>query len=118
MPSVNDRRAKEAIEEYIRDVHRDDIAVWRMITPGDDEGWGYSLAAWRGAARRIIRIFNRTLPLVAEIDPTSNAVDNAFRTFHQKPLGEFHQYIVDKADSLRIIARVRQFELRASGDGQ
>ena len=110
MPSVNDGRATQAIERYVRAEHPADIDAWRRLNPSDD--WGMEEVAWRGVGRRIIRGFNQTEPVVVQIDPASTSVDNALRNLHKRPLGEFHQYIVDKADGLRLVARFRGVERR------
>ena len=70
--------------------------------------------AWRDRALKIIGRFNGLDPEGSQIDRTDRGVRNALKYFHDRPLGQFEQYMIDKADS----ADTAEAEAGQPGDGQ
>ncbi|HEY5710655.1 MAG TPA: hypothetical protein VIT38_02070 [Allosphingosinicella sp.] len=104
----NDARATLAIRQWFEEHMPERLPAWRELTPDSD--LELAAVAWRGVAAHMIVRFNDLDPNGVQIDPEATAVDNAIRYFYDKPLGLFHQHIVDLADTIGLTARLARFE--------
>jgi hypothetical protein len=98
----NAQRAEAAIEKYVSERRPADLPIWRSQTPSSS--WGMNSDTWFGVGKTIIRHFNASHPTQIQINPHDDAVENAIKNVHEKPLPEFERYMALKADGLAVQA--------------
>ena len=95
MPTIEER-AERAIRDYLQRFRQGELELnWRRRNPKDH--WGLPESTWRDRASRIIGRFNELDATGPQINRRLKAVRNALRYFHDKPAGQFEQYMIDKA---------------------
>jgi hypothetical protein len=100
---TNAERAEQAIEAYLRRYRPKELElIWRERKPKTH--WGIAKTAWRDRASAMIARFNALDVTGPQIDRTDDGVRNALKYFHDRPLGGFEQYMIDKADGSNVAA--------------